>query len=317
MDVGTSIALVFPGQGSQSIGMLQDYAEKEPVIKATFNEASELLDYDLWEVISHGPKEQLDKTDITQPALLTAGVAIWRLWRQNGGVDPAYLAGHSLGEYTALVCAGSLKFSDAVTLVRDRGRYMQEAVPEGEGAMAAIIGIDPEVIKQICEEVGSQGLVDAANFNSPEQTVIAGELNAVVLAMELSKQAGAKRALKIPVSVPSHCKLMQSAADKLAARLEDIPIADTGIPVLQNVDAHPHISANEIKSALIKQLHQPVLWVDTVNRLAELGCETLIEVGPGKVLSGLIKRINRDLKISNLDTIASFESLISELKNGN
>ena len=303
MDLKTSIALVFPGQGSQSVGMLQDY--------------SGLLDYDLWEVVANGPKEKLDRTDITQPALLTAGVAIWRLWIQKQGPKPDYMAGHSLGEYTALVCAGSLKFSDAVTLVRDRGLYMQEAVPEGKGAMAAIIGIGSDIIKQVCSEAGSQGLVSAANFNSPEQTVIAGETHAVLHAMELAKQAGAKRALQIPVSVPSHCQLMQPAADKLAQRLEQINITDAEIPVIQNIDASPHINANEIKSALIKQLHQPVLWVDTVNQLHKSGCNTLVEVGPGKVLSGLIKRINRDLNISNLDTAESFESCLSEIKHGN
>ncbi|MGY8814713.1 MAG: ACP S-malonyltransferase [Gammaproteobacteria bacterium] len=306
-----SLAFVFPGQGSQSVGMLQDFAAQENIILSTYSEASELLGYDLWNVVQNGPEMELNRTEVTQPALLAAGVAIWRLWCKFGGAMPQYMAGHSLGEYTALVCSGAIKFEDAIILVRDRGIYMQSAVSNGEGAMAAVIGIDRDKIEDVCLAAGDAGIVSAANFNSPEQTVIAGDKGAVNRAMELSKEAGAKRVLLLPISVPSHCSLMIPAADQLRDRLDEIIIADATIPVIQNVDARPHKIADEIKLALVKQLHQPVLWVDTIRRLSDFNCRIVIESGPEKVLSGLIKRIRKDINLVNLDNIDSFRSALN------
>ena len=305
-------AFVFPGQGAQTIGMLADFASRYRLITDSFNEASDYLGYDLWGLVQNGPETELNRTEITQPALLVAGVSLWRLWCENAGSLPGYMAGHSLGEYTALVCSGSIKFEDAVTLVRDRGIYMQAAVSEGEGAMAAIIGIDRDIIEKVCTNSSVDGQVSAANYNSPEQTVIAGQIEAVNKAMDLAKEAGAKRTILLPVSVPSHCGLMQPAAKQLAKRLNDINISDATIPVIQNVDARPHKNADEIKGALVKQLHQPVLWVDTVHRIAELGCKTIIVSGPGKVLSGMIKRITRDINVMNLNSIDAFDFSINK-----
>lgn len=315
MEQQSKNAFIFPGQGSQSPGMCTDFVKQEPVFRDTFSEASAALGIDLWAIVRDGPEETLNSTDITQPALLTAGVATWRLWQQRGGKTPHYMAGHSLGEYTALVCAGSIEFCDAVTLVRDRGIYMQEAVPAGSGAMAAIIGLGRDDIIAVCE--GVAGLVSAANFNSPEQTVIAGEADAVIQAMAAARAAGAKRALQIPVSVPSHCQLMKPAAERLAIRLQDISIKDARIPVVQNVDATPHQDASSIQTALVSQLHQPVLWADSIDRLAKLGCHSIIESGPGKVLAGLIKRINRELDVYSINTLDSFNTIINEGDHGN
>jgi len=306
-----SLAFVFPGQGSQSVGMLQDFAKQEDIISATYSEASDLLGYDLWNVVQKGPEIELNKTEITQPALLTAGVAIWRLWCKYNGAIPEYMAGHSLGEYTALVCAGAIKFEEAITLVRDRGIYMQSAVSVGDGAMAAVIGLERDKIENVCILAGDAGIVSAANFNSPVQTVIAGQKEAVNRAMELAKEAGAKRVLLPPISVPSHCSLMKPAAEQLSIRLDEINITDASIAVIQNVDACPHVFVDEIKLALVKQLHQPVLWVDTIQRLSELNCRAIIESGPGKILSGLIKRIRKDIDIVNLEYIDSFRSALN------
>ncbi|MGK0298724.1 MAG: [acyl-carrier-protein] S-malonyltransferase [Gammaproteobacteria bacterium] len=306
-----SLAFVFPGQGSQSVGMLRDFAAQENIISATYSEASDLLGYDLWDVVQNGPETELNRTDITQPALLAAGVAIWRLWCKYEGAKPDHMAGHSLGEYTALVCSGAIKFEDAITLVRDRGIYMQSAVSIGDGAMAAIIGIERDTIENVCIAAGDAGIVSAANFNSPVQTVIAGQKDAVNRAMVLAKEAGAKRVLLLPISVPSHCSLMIPAADQLRDRLDEINITDASIAVIQNVDARSHILADEIKLALVKQLHQPVLWVDTIQRLSDLNCRSVIESGPEKVLSRLIKRICKDIDIVNLDNIDSFRSALN------
>jgi [acyl-carrier-protein] S-malonyltransferase len=311
MDQMTAMAFIFPGQGSQTVGMLKDFAVQQSSFRETYNEVSGYLGYDLWQIVENGPESELNRTEITQPALLTAGVAIWRLWCEAGGATPQYMAGHSLGEYTALVCAGSIMFKDAVTLVRDRGIYMQTSVAEAEGAMAALIGIDKEKVNKVCEEASTVGFVSAANYNSPEQTVIAGQVNAVKRAIQFAKQSGAKRAVLLPVSVPSHCRLMEPAAEQLAARLDGIDISDATIPVIQNVDARPHQNAAEIRVGLIKQLTQPVLWVDTIHRIVELNCFCVIESGPGKVLSGLIKRIIRDLDVLNLNTTESFNSAIN------
>jgi [acyl-carrier-protein] S-malonyltransferase len=297
--------------------MLADFIDRHSSFRDTFTQASEVLGYDLLNIVLDGPESELNRTEITQPALLTSGVASWRLWCGENGSMPGFMAGHSLGEYTALVCAGAIGFEDAVTLVRDRGIYMQSAVARGEGAMAAIIGLPGDKVEKACASTSVDGTVSAANFNSPEQTVIAGHAGAVRQAMELALGYGAKRAILLPVSVPSHCSLMKPAADQLSERLEGIEIMNARIPVVQNVDARPHTKSDEIKAALIQQLHRPVLWVDTVNRLVELGCGMIIESGPGRVLSGLIKRINRDIDVLSLNTLDSFQSIINGASHDN
>ncbi len=303
--------MIFPGQGSQSVGMLNDFAAAYPMVADTFAEASSILGYDLWSVTQQGPEQELNRTEVTQPALLTASVAIWRIWLQASGRRPDYMAGHSLGEYTALVCAGVLPFSDAVLLVRDRGRFMQEAVPAGTGGMAAILGLESTAIEKLCAEAAGGDIVSAANYNSPEQTVIAGDVAAVNRAVELCKAAGAKRAIVLPVSVPSHCALMKPAAARLEQRLMQITFADPEIPVIHNVDTQIGSSAEAIKTALVRQLHQPVRWVDTINRLAELQCRTVIESGPGKVLTGLGKRINREIAALAISDKTTLEQIVT------
>jgi len=301
-----SLAFVFPGQGSQAVGMLADVAEKFPQVKATFDEASAVLGTDLWQLTQEGPAEELNRTDMTQPALLTASVALWRVWNEQGGAKPAYMSGHSLGEYSALVCAGAIAFEDAVKLVNKRGLFMQSAVPAGEGAMAAIIGLDDAAIESACEQAAQGEVVSAVNYNSPGQVVIAGKTDAVNRAIELCKEAGAKRALPLPVSVPSHCALMKPAAEQLAAELEAITVNAPDIPVLQNVTAEVTMDATAIKDNLVQQLYRPVLWVDCVNNMAGKGVERMLECGPGKVLSGLNKRISRGLAVA---TVADVELL--------
>jgi len=286
--------------------MLADVAEQFPQVKATFDEASEVLGADLWQLVQEGPAEVLNRTDMTQPALLTASVALWRVWREQGGATPAYMSGHSLGEYSALVCAGALDFKDAVRLVNKRGLFMQAAVPAGEGAMAAIIGLDDAAIESACEQAAQGEVVSAVNYNSPGQVVIAGQTEAVNRAMALCKEAGAKRALPLPVSVPSHCALMKPAAEQLAAELESITIGTPAISVLQNVTAQVTTDPEAIKANLVQQLYRPVLWVDCVNNMAGKGIERMLECGPGKVLSGLNKRISRGLAVA---TVADAELL--------
>jgi len=303
-----SLAFVFPGQGSQSVGMLKALAEQYPEVEATFKEASEALGYDLWDVVQNGPAEKLNQTDVTQPAMLSAGVAVWRIWQAKGGARPELMAGHSLGEYTALVCAGALDFADAVKLVAERGRLMQEAVPAGEGAMAAILGLEDDVVRQVCEEAGEGEVLAAVNFNSPGQVVVAGQKTAVERAVKVAKDRGAKRALILPVSVPSHCALMKPAAEKLAQILADIEIREPTIPVINNVDVQAESSAEAIRAALVKQLHSPVRWVETIRKMAADGIDRLIECGPGKVLAGLNKRIERGMTaqaVSDPDTLDS------------
>lgn len=308
------IVFVFPGQGSQSVGMLNDFAGAYETVARTFAEASAVLGYDLWGVTRNGPETELGRTEVTQPALLTAGVAIWRIWLEAGGREPAYLAGHSLGEYTALVCSGALRFTDAVGLVRDRGRYMQEAVPAGVGGMAAILGLDSAMIEKLCAEASTGETVSAANYNSPEQTVIAGHIDAVNRAVELCKAAGAKRAILLPVSVPSHCELMKTAAERLDQRMRTMAFESPRIPVLHNVDAEPRNSVDAVRAALVSQLYRPVRWVDTIARLADLQCRHIIETGPGKVLTGLNKRINKEIHASAIADPASLLQLINETK---
>lgn len=289
------LAMVFPGQGSQSVGMLAELAAAFPAVEKTFAEASAVLDYDLWERVQQGPGELLNQTACTQPAMLTAGVATWRCWQSRSELVPALMAGHSLGEYTALVCAGALEFADAVRLVAKRGQYMQGAVPEGSGAMAAILGLEDDQIIAICERAAEGDVVSAVNFNSPGQVVIAGHTAAVQRAMELAKQAGAKRALPLPVSVPSHCALMRPAAERFADDIASVVIQAPLVPVLHNVDVEAHQSAEAIRDALVRQLYSPVRWVETVRTMQAGGVTTVLEMGPGKVLAGLNKRIEKSM----------------------
>lgn len=308
----TKIAVVFPGQGSQALGMLSDLAASHPVVEATFAEASSVLGYDLWQLVQQGPAEELNKTWQTQPALLAASVAIWRVWQQEKGAEPAYMAGHSLGEYSALVCAGVLDFKQAISLVELRGKLMQEAVPEGTGAMSAIIGLDNESIAKACEASAQDEVVSPVNFNSPGQVVIAGNKAAVERANEACKAAGAKRALPLPVSVPSHCALMKPAADKLAIALDQVSFSQPQYPVVNNVDVKVETSAEEIRSALIRQLYSPVRWAESVEFIAQQGVEQLVEVGPGKVLTGLTKRIVDTLTAVAVNDTASLSAAIEQ-----
>lgn len=307
-----SLAIIFPGQGSQSLGMLSALAESFPVVRATYEEASQALGFDLWRLTQDGPETELNRTEHTQPALLAAGRAIWRVWNESGGEQPGMFAGHSLGEYTALVCAGVIDFSDAITLVADRGRYMQEAVPQGTGAMAAILGLDDEQVVEVCQAITGEQIVSAANFNATGQVVIAGHAGAVQQAMEAAKQAGAKRAILLPVSVPSHCALMTQAADRLATRLESLTFSTANIPVIQNVDVEQHTATEGIKQALIQQLYQPVRWVETVHKMQNNGVTQLVECGPGKVLTGLVKRIDRNLNALAVYDPSSLQAAIDK-----
>ncbi|MGD8911486.1 MAG: ACP S-malonyltransferase [Candidatus Thiodiazotropha sp.] len=291
----SSFGIVFPGQGSQSVGMLSELAASHPIVNQTFSEATEALGYDLWDLVQNGPKEILNQTMKTQPAMLAAGVSVWRVWLDQGGRVPQLMAGHSLGEYTALVCAGALEFADAISLVAERGRFMQEAVPEGMGGMAAVLGLDDDQVKAVCAEAASGHVVEAVNFNSPGQVVIAGHKEAVERACSLAKEAGAKRALPLPVSVPSHCVLMKPAADRLAELLDRIVIAPPRISVIHNANVALATDAASIRKQLAAQLYSPVRWVETVQMMAASGVSSLVEAGPGKVLAGLTKRIERSL----------------------
>lgn len=311
-----SFALVFPGQGSQSVGMLAELAALHPQIKQTFQEASDALDYDLWQRIQDGPEDELGKTQITQPAMLTGGVAVWRLWQSQTDLRPAVMAGHSLGEYSALVAAGSLSLADGVKLVEDRGRFMQQAVPAGVGAMAAILGLEDEQVIAVCTSAAGGEVVSAVNFNSPGQVVIAGHAAAVERAVEGAKQAGAKRALMLPVSVPSHCSLMLPAAEQLATRLAEITINTPTIAVLNNVDVTAESDVDAIRDALRRQLFCPVRWVETINAIAGQGIQQLVECGPGKVLAGLNKRINRDMAAYTTSDVAGFNTALQAIQGG-
>ncbi|WJW74247.1 ACP S-malonyltransferase [Thiohalobacter sp. IOR34] len=290
------LAIVFPGQGSQSVGMLAALAEAFPLVRHTFEEASDALGYDLWRLAQEGPAEALNQTDRTQPAMLAAGVAVWRVWQEQGGATPALMAGHSLGEYSALVCAGSLDFADAVKLVEERGRRMQEAVPAGSGAMAAILGLDDEQVRSLCEQAAEGEVVAPVNFNSPGQVVIAGQSSAVERAIGLAKSAGAKRAIPLPVSVPSHCSLMQPAAEAFAETLARTTLATPRIPVIHNADVAAYDDPARIRDALVRQLYNPVRWVETIQAMAGQGIDHLVEAGPGKVLVGLNKRIDKGMQ---------------------
>ncbi|MFN3920704.1 MAG: ACP S-malonyltransferase [Methylohalobius sp.] len=286
------LAFVFPGQGSQSVGMLAELARVSPKVQETFAEASDVLGFNLWQLVQEGPEEALNQTVNTQPALLAAGVAIWRVWCERTHVRPAWMAGHSLGEFSALVCAESLAFLDAVRLVAERGRLMQRAVPEGKGSMAAILGLEDPIVVRLCHEVAAtDGLVAAANFNAPGQVVIAGEAAAVAKACEKAKAQGAKRAVVLSVSVPSHCLLMQPAAAEFAQLLATIPLQPPKIPVVHNVDVGTHSAPEVIRALLTEQLYSPVRWSDTIRFLHDQGVKDFVECGPGRVLTGLNKRI--------------------------
>ena len=303
-------AMVFPGQGSQTVGMLAELAGDYPIVKETFKQASEVLGYDLWQLVQEGPAEELNKTWQTQPALLTASVAVYRVWQQKyPALKPEVMAGHSLGEYSALVCAGVLDFQDAVKLVELRGKLMQQAVPEGTGAMYAIIGLDNDAIINACKQAEQGEVVSAVNFNSPGQVVIAGAKAAVERAAALCKEAGAKRALPLAVSVPSHCALMKPAADQLSVSLESITLKEAGVSVLNNVDVKNEIEADAIRNALVRQLYSPVRWTETVEKMAQNGVEVLVEVGPGKVLNGLTKRIVDSLQAVSVNDVRSLDSV--------
>ena len=312
-----NLAFVFPGQGSQKVGMLMEFAKKDTVFTEVFTEASALLGYDLWSLVQEGPQERLNMTEITQPALLTSSVALWRLWQKRNGAVPAFLAGHSLGEWSALVCAGVVDFADAVTLVRLRGKYMQEAVPPGVGAMAAIIGLTDGQVEEACVKASEGGQVVAAvNYNSPGQLVIAGEKNAVDKAIDLCREAKAKKAMPLPVSAPFHTLLLKPAAEKLAGEIEGISFHSPKIAVVHNVNARTENDPDKIKAMMIEQIYSAVRWVDCVKTLTSHGVNTAVECGPGKVLSGLIKRIDKNIKLLSAESEASFNESIEFTKSG-
>ncbi len=307
------IAHVFPGQGSQSVGMLSALAAREPVIEATFAEASDSLGYDLWQLVQEGPAEVLNSTIKTQPALLTASIALWRLWCAASAVRPALVAGHSLGEYSALVAAGVIDFADGVGLVSDRGRYMQDAVPENAGRMAAILGLDRDRVAAICRDAAGGQTVATANDNAPGQIVIAGDRAAVDRAVALARERGAKRAITLPVSVPSHCALMQTAADRLARRLDVLVLNQPKLTVLHNTDAASHDDIDTIRRVLQQQLCQPVRWVETVRRMADEKVNAIVECGPGRILSGLIKRIDKTIEVFSIDSPVALDETLATL----
>jgi [acyl-carrier-protein] S-malonyltransferase len=314
MTVSTSLAFVFPGQGSQSVGMLAELSQRFPVIEATFREASEGAGVDLWALSQDGPEEQLNRTEFTQPALLAAGVDVWRAWREQGGALPSVLAGHSLGEYGALVAADALSLHDAARLVRVRGQLMQDAAPAGSGAMAAVLGADDAVVRQVCEQASQSGVVVPANFNSPGQVVIGGQGEAVDRALALLAEAGVRKTVKLAVSVPSHTPLMREAANRLSEAMAKLAWNEPSIPVVQNVDAEVHEGVQAIRDALVRQLYLPVQWAACVQALAGRGVTRVAECGPGKVLAGLVKRVDKALDARAIGGADDFEAVLAEWK---
>ncbi|MEZ5535812.1 MAG: ACP S-malonyltransferase [Thiolinea sp.] len=305
------IAGLFPGQGSQSLGMLAELADSFPTVKDTFQEAADAIGRDLWQIAQQGPEADLNNTENTQPLMLAAGIACYRVWQQQGGTDPVAMAGHSLGEYSALVAAGVLSFTDAMKLVAERARLMQNAVPAGEGAMAAILGLEDGQIIAACEQAAQGDVVEAVNFNSPGQVVIAGSAAAVERAIAAANDAGAKKAIPLVVSVPSHCALMKPAAEQLMTQLNATEFSAARVPVLHNVDARPRGNAADTRDALAQQLYRPVRWVDTVKNLqSEQQASVMIEFGPGKVLTGLNKRIERRMQAGMVFDNASLEAAL-------
>ena len=307
-----TFAMVFPGQGSQSSGMQAELAVAWPQVQETYAEASNRLDYDLWSLVQSDNADALNQTEVTQPAMLTAGVAAWRCWQAAGGSMPSYTAGHSLGEYTALVVAGALEFADAVLLVRQRAQFMQAAVPAGSCAMAAVLGLDDATVEQVCAAAEQGDVVSAVNFNSPGQVVIAGTSGAVERAIEAAKEAGARRAMLLSVSVPSHCALMQPAADEMSAALEQATIAEPQLPVIGNADVVPYTDAAGIRDGLRRQLFSPVRWVETVQFMQAQGVDRIVECGPGKVLAGLTKRIDRAITGLCVDTPDTLQKALAD-----
>jgi [acyl-carrier-protein] S-malonyltransferase len=307
-----SLAFVFPGQGSQSVGMLAELAVAHADVRATFDEASQGAGVDLWALSQQGPEEQLNRTENTQPALLAGSVAVWRVWQKLGGAQPAQLSGHSLGEYSALVCADALSLHDAAALVAERGRLMQAAVPAGVGAMAAILGGDDQQIADVCAEVAQGQIVAPANFNSPGQLVIAGHAEAVDRALARLAELGVKKAVKLAVSVPSHSELMREASDKLGERMLSMPWQLPAIPVIQNAEARSYASLDEIRGALQRQLYLPVRWTECVQALVAGGASRIAECGPGKVLAGLIKRIDKSVEARAIGAPAELDAALGE-----
>jgi len=307
-----NLAFVFPGQGSQKIGMLADLAENYPIVTQTFAEASQVLGYDLWDLVQNGAQDDINLTERTQPLLLTASVAVWRVWQEKNGAQPALVSGHSLGEWSALVCAGVVAFTDAVKLVQQRGKFMQEAVPAGQGAMAAIIGLDDALIIEACKNAEHGEVVAAVNFNSPGQVVIAGTAAAVERASALCKEAGAKRALPLPVSAPFHTSLMRPAADRLAEQIAATEFKAPQIPVVHNVTAQTEADPQKIKALMIEQIYSAVRWVECVNTMSAAGITTTVECGPGKVLSGLNKRINAELTTLSIEKSEEVANVLAQ-----
>lgn len=306
------VAFLFPGQGSQSLGMLDRLSQQSTRVQQTFEEASGLLDVDLWQLAQHGPKERLDQTELTQPVMLAADIACWRVWKEQGGFDPQFMAGHSLGEYAALVAAGTLDFADAVRVVAQRACLMQQATPEGVGAMAAILGMDDAVLQDICTAVAHDQIVSCANYNSPGQTVIAGHREAVERACEAAKAAGAKRAVTLPVSVPSHCELMRGAAEQLQETLLKTKVVPNGLVVLHNADVQSHTDAAAIRQVLAEQLWKPVRWSETIAELSSRHVTRFAECGPGGVLTGLNRRNARDAETVSLTDVDTMQKIILE-----
>jgi len=306
------VAFLFPGQGSQAVGMLEELSRQSSLVKQTYDEASQLLGVDLWQLVQQGPKERLDQTEITQPAMLAADVACWRVWKDQGGFDPQFMAGHSLGEYAALVAAGKLDYSDAVRLVGQRARLMQQAVPAGCGAMAAILGLEDDALQEACAASAQGQIVSCANFNSPGQTVIAGHREAVERACVAAREAGAKRALPLPVSVPSHCDLMRPAAGQLAQALFETAVTNGAIVVLHNADVANHTDAQAIRQALVEQLWKPVRWSETITELLSRGVSRFVECGPGGVLTGLNRRNARDAQTAAITELDTMQKIIQE-----
>ncbi len=307
-----TLAFVFPGQGSQSIAMQAELAEQYPAVQACYAEASEELGYDLWQLAQVGPKEKLDETIVTQPVMMAAGVAVWRVWQAAGGQTPSLLAGHSLGEYTALVCAGVIEFPEAIRLIRRRAELMQQAVPAGEGAMAAILGLDDDAVLAVCRDAEEGEVVQAVNFNTPGQVVIAGARSAVERAANLATEAGARRALLLSVSVPAHSDLMMPAAEELAEALAAANLEPPGIPVISNADVVCYETVEQIRDGLKRQLYSPVRWAETIGFMIEHGTSRIVECGPGKVLAGLNRRIDRTLSSTCLDSPASLEAALEQ-----
>lgn len=313
--MAANLAFIFPGQGSQQLGMLAELADRYAVIGTTFKEAEAALGFDLWQLVQEGPAEKLNRTDLTQPAILTASIAIWRVWKELEGPQPALVAGHSLGEYSALVASGAMKFADAVKLVKARGEFMQAAVPEGEGAMAAILGLEAEQIEAACKEAAQDQVVAPVNYNAPGQIVIAGNAAAVERAITACKDLGARRALPLPVSVPSHCELMRPAAEKLAEELNSIQLSQPRIPIVQNTLAQPVTAIEELRANLVSQLYSPVRWIESIEYMASQGIDTYIECGPGQVLVGLNKRLVKTAKSLAVNNPTNLETALTELNN--